>query len=135
MIENFYKVSTKKIEVSVKPQFVQRNFIVENKKVFFWRYFVKIKNNSSDTVQIIRRYWKIINENGSIQEVFGDGVVGKKPFLVPQLEFEYDSQVYLNYPSAIMGGYYEVRKDNGELFQIKIPNFSLDIPGAQIILN
>ncbi len=132
---DFYKASTDKIEVSVRPEFIVNNSYIDNKEFYFWRYFIKIKNNSACTIQIIKRYWKIINENGSIEEVFGEGVVGKQPVLVPQLEFEYDSQVQLKCPSAIMGGHYEVKKDNGEMFQIKIPSFSLDIPGLQTAIN
>lgn len=129
-MSEFYKIATNKIEVSVRPQFINDNISSNQEGLFLWRYFVKIKNNSSQTVQIINRYWKIINKDGSIEEVSGSGVVGKQPVLVPQLEFEYDSQVHLQHPCAIMGGYYEAKTDCGKMFKVKIPSFSLDIPGA-----
>jgi ApaG protein len=129
-MSQFYKIATNKIEVSVRPEFINDNFTSDDHGLFFWRYFIKIKNNSSKTIQIINRYWKIINQDGSIEEISGSGVVGKQPVLVPQLEFEYDSQVHLKYPCAIMGGHYEAQMDCGKIFKVKIPSFSLDVPGA-----
>lgn len=131
-----YKTSTNNIEVAVRPQFVSS--IANNNRQetkFSWRYFVKIRNNSTQTIQIINRYWKIIHEDGSIEKISGSGIVGKQPVLTPQLEFEYDSQVQLDCGSAIMGGYYEAKKQNNESFKIIIPNFSLDVPNSQKIVN
>ncbi len=130
----YYKASTNNIEVKVSTEFVEDDFS-KNQNLFLWRYFVKIKNNSPQTVQIIKRYWKILNEDGSIQEISGDGVIGKQPILTPQLEFEYDSKVQLKYHSAIMGGFYEAKKENQEIFKVIIPNFSLDIPNLFLTVN
>ena len=134
-MHKLYTASTNEIEVSVTPEFINNEVFDKGNKLFLWRYFVKIKNNSAQTIQIVKRYWKITHEDGSIQEIFGEGVVGKKPVLVPQLEFEYTSQVQLECSSAIMGGHYYAVKENGEILQITIPNFSLDIPNTQSTIN
>lgn len=132
-MSEFYKTITYQIEVSVRPEFA--NMALQDKDSFLWHYFVKIKNNGANTIQIIRRYWRIVNEDGTIEEVYGEGVVGKQPVLRPQLEFEYDSQVQLKHPSGIMSGYYEVKQENGAVFRVQIPKFSLDMPGKRSIIN
>lgn len=134
-MNELYKSSTNNIEVIVTPEFVKNDGALTEDKLFLWRYFVKIKNNSTQTIQIIKRYWKITHEDGTIEEIFGEGVVGKKPILNPNLQFEYNSQVQLKEPSAIMGGYYYATNELGETLQIEIPNFSLDVPNSQPTVN
>ena len=41
--------------------------------------------------QLKNRYWKIVDSNGSEQEVKGEGVVGEQPILNPGEKFEYAS--------------------------------------------
>ena len=40
-----------------------------------------IDNQGNEKVQLVNRYWKIIDANGTLQEVRGRGVVGEQPVL------------------------------------------------------
>ncbi len=129
-----YSSSTQGIQVSVKTEFVdyQQNLLGS---LFIWAYHVHITNQSKENVRLIKRYWKIIDEKGVIQEVSGEGVIGEKPTILPNTSFQYDSGVHLRHPSGIMGGHYEMQRENGEIFIVKIPTFSLDIPNTKSLIN
>ena len=81
------------------------------------------------------RYWKIIDSNGSEQEVKGEGVVGEQPILNPGEKFEYTSGTPLSTPSGFMGGHYEMETKTGKKFEAIIPQFSLDSPFIKNNLN
>jgi ApaG protein len=130
-----YKSDTQGVEVSINPEYIDSQSIDGGQDVFVWAYHVVINNKSDDTLQLINRYWKIIDEDGLVQEISGVGAVGEQPILTPNKKFKYSSSVYLNNPSGIMGGHYGMRKSNGEIINIKIPTFSLDVPNAKTIVN
>ena len=129
-----YKSTTKEIEVIVTPEFIDSQ-ISSNGNVYIWAYHVQIRNNSNETVQLVNRYWKIIDEIGGTQEVRGMGVVGEQPVLPPNSEFKYSSGVHLRYPSGIMSGHYEMKNEKEEVVDIAIPAFSLDTPGGNSVVN
>ena len=62
-------------------------------------------------------------------------MVGKTPMLRPGEVFEYTSGTPLSTPSGFMGGTYQMVSESGENFDIEIPTFSLDTPGAERRLN
>jgi ApaG protein len=129
-----YKSNTGGIEVFVKPEYIDSQ--VNNGNSFFvWAYHIIINNNSSETFQLVNRYWKIIDEDGSVQEVSGLGAVGEQPILLPNDNFKYSSGVHLRYPSGIMSGYYGMKKQNGEIVNVAIPTFSLDVPALKKTVN
>lgn len=102
---------------------------------FLWAYQVKIKNNSKDTVKLLRRHWTIIDSNGYLKEVKGKGVVGEQPILAPGEIFEYTSGTPLQTSSGLMHGIYFMKNEDGSSFEVKIPPFSLDIPNNKKSLN
>jgi ApaG protein len=133
--EKPYVATTNLIEVSVWPEFIDKKISVLG-DIYIWAYHVRIANNSPDEIQLLSRYWRIIDEHGNIQEVEGEGVVGEKPKILPSSSYQYSSGVHLKLPSGIMTGKYCMKKINqNEIFDIKIPNFSLDIPSDDRILN
>jgi ApaG protein len=81
------------------------------------------------------RYWKITDENGIVDEVRGPGVVGEQPVLGPGDTYEYSSGCPLDTPSGVMVGTYQMQSAAGELFDVEIPAFSLDLPGMARTLN
>ncbi|MCB8876218.1 Co2+/Mg2+ efflux protein ApaG [Acidisoma silvae] len=96
---------------------------------FVWAYRVTIENQSQQTVQLLRRTWRITNAAGRIQRVHGDGVVGEQPVLDPGESFEYTSGTPLDTPTGFMAGSYEmVVQATGDGFEVAIPAFSLDSP-------
>jgi ApaG protein len=84
---------------------------------------------------LVARYWRIVDENGHVEEVRGPGVVGEQPILGPDDSYQYVSGCPLMTPSGTMAGYYEMLDDAGNPFRVTIPAFSLDMPGAKRILN
>ena len=44
-------------------------------------YRIVILNNSDQTVQLISRHWDIIDADGELKDVDGEGVVGEQPVL------------------------------------------------------
>ena len=129
-----YSKKTRKINITVNPYFLDDQSEPEDQH-FVWAYQVTIDNQSNDKVQLKNRYWKIIDSNGSEQEVRGEGVVGEQPILNPGEKFEYTSGTPLSTPSGFMGGYYEMETNEGEKFDAIIPQFSLDSPFIKNNLN
>jgi len=129
-----YSKKTKKINITVNPYFLDDQSEPEDQH-FVWAYQVTIDNQSNDKVQLKNRYWKIIDSNGSEQEVRGEGVVGEQPILNPGEKFEYTSGTPLSTPSGFMGGYYEMETNEGKKFDAIIPQFSLDSPFIKNNLN
>ncbi len=118
---------TRDIFVGVTPIFLeeQSDPLADH---YVWAYTVQIENRGEETVQLRSRYWRITDALGSVQEVRGAGVVGEQPILRPGDQFEYTSGAPLKTPTGFMGGSYEMQTDKGEVFDVKIPVFSLDSP-------
>jgi ApaG protein len=129
-----YRATTQEVSVEVKPQYLGDQSDPERNR-FFWSYNIRIENHGGQTVRLLHRHWKITDALGQLEEVKGPGVVGKQPLLEPGEHFEYTSGVPLNTASGIMTGSYEMVRDNGELFDVEIPPFSLDIPSASRRVN
>ena len=129
-----YSKKTRKINITVNPYFLDDQSEPEEQH-FVWAYQVTIDNQGNEKVQLKNRYWKIIDSNGSEQEVKGEGVVGEQPILNPGEKFEYTSGTPLNTPSGFMGGHYEMETKAGEKFEAIIPQFSLDSPFVKNNLN
>ena len=129
-----YSATTRKIEVKVTPEFLAERSSVEE-GYYFWAYTIEIRNHGAETVQLKTRHWRITDALGRVQEVNGPGVVGEEPVLAPGANFEYTSGVPLPTPSGIMRGRYGMRSARGETFEIEIPAFSLDAPGAARTVN
>ncbi len=133
-LKNSYSNTTNDIEITVWPEFIDNQKSVLG-NLFVWAYHVRIDNRSSEIVTLLNRHWKIIDEQGAVQEIDGEGVVGEKPTILPGESFQYSSGVHLKLPSGIMGGHYQMQRANGELFEAKIPSFSLDTPLVKNIIN
>jgi ApaG protein len=122
-----YSETTQSITVTVKPDFLaDRSSPADNHYV--WAYHVRIENKGHETVQLRRRYWRITDALGRVQEVRGPGVVGEQPVLEPGASFEYTSGAPLNTPSGIMSGSFDMETRDGRSFAVAVPAFSLDSP-------
>jgi ApaG protein len=115
------------VTVSVQPYFLDEQSS-PNENHYVWAYKVIIQNLSQDTIKLNHRNWIIIDGNGKIIQVQGEGVVGEFPILKPGEIFEYTSGTPLNTTSGIMQGFYSVFSNNGNILKIDIPTFSLDSP-------
>ena len=129
-----YSEITKSIRVTVVPAFLDEHSSPEDNK-YVWAYEVRIENLGEETVQLINRYWSITNSLGQTQTVRGPGVVGEQPILKPGEYFEYTSGTPLSTPSGLMMGTYQMENNDGKLFDVSIPAFSLDSPHQSIQVN
>jgi ApaG protein len=129
-----YTAETRNIRVSVLPVYIdERSLPAANR--YFWAYRVTIENLGDTTVQLVSRYWNIVDANGRIEEVRGAGVVGEQPILNPGDRFEYTSGCPLTTPSGFMRGTYQMTSPSGDRFDVAIPAFPLDLPDARPSVN
>jgi ApaG protein len=75
-IELMYSKTTKGITVTVKPYFLDDQSSPQENH-YVWAYQVNIKNSSNSTMKLNHRNWLIIDANGKIINVQGEGVVGE----------------------------------------------------------
>ncbi len=129
-----YSETTRDITVSVKPFYLEEQSSPFEDH-YVWAYQVRIENHGSITVQLRTRHWRITDSNGRMHEVRGAGVVGEQPVLGPGESFEYTSGTPLPTPSGIMVGSYQMQREDGGVFDIAIPAFSLDSPHQPVRLN
>ena len=117
--------TNKQIDINVYCEFVTEKS-EEEKSLFLFKYDVSIHNNTVNNMQLLSRHWKIIDALGNVQTVNGEGVIGKKPIINPGLSFNYSCYCPLKTEFGKMEGSYTFEnKNTGELFEIKIPEFSL----------
>ena len=92
---------------------------------WFWSYHIRIENGSPRSVQLLSRSWQIVDGNGTVHEVHGEGVVGEMPLIAPEGSFDYVSGCPLDTPSGWMSGSYRMVDEEGLAFDIAIPRFQL----------
>ena len=129
-----YSETTKSIRVTVVPAFLDEHSSPEDAK-YVWAYEVKIENLGDETVQLINRHWSITNSLGQTETVRGPGVVGEQPILKPGDYFEYTRGAPLSTPSGLMMGTYQMEDNDGKVFDVCIPAFSLDSPHQTVQVN
>ena len=122
-----YSKITNGVKVTVTPYFLDDQSSPQEDH-YVWAYQVNIKNSSSNTMKLNHRNWVIIDANGKVINVQGEGVVGEFPILKPGESFEYTSGTPLKTNNGIMQGFYLMSQNNGEQLKIDIPAFSLDSP-------
>jgi ApaG protein len=129
-----YTATTNRISVTVEPRYMADRSDPDESR-FFWAYTVEIANGGQVPVQILARHWIITDQEGRREDVRGIGVVGEQPVIEPGSSFTYTSGCPLQTPSGMMVGTYQAIGDDGEIFTVDIPAFSLDIPGIARVLN
>lgn len=134
MEQRMYREQTGAIIVSVLPVYIDERSAPDQNR-YFWAYQVTIENSGELSVQLLSRYWHIVDGKGEVEEVRGPGVVGEQPILEPGDSYEYTSGCPLTTPSGFMHGTYTMVDENGNRFDVAIPAFSLDLPDAGNVLN
>lgn len=119
-----YIATTEEITIKVKPVYLEdQSDFMERKFVF--AYYIRVENHGKDTVQLLRRHWLINHGGGRVEEVEGEGVVGKQPLINPGEVHEYNSFCVLDTFEGTMEGTYLMQRVNGEYFRATIPKFVL----------
>jgi ApaG protein len=129
-----YEARTRDIVVRVFPAYAAEESSPEQ-GLYLWSYTVEIENHGAETVTLLARRWTITDAFNRVNEVEGSGVVGEQPELKPREAFRYVSNCPLPTPSGAMRGSYQMVNDEGDLFDVEIPEFSLHLPGAAMKLN
>jgi ApaG protein len=97
---------------------------------WFWAYHIRIENDGETTIQLLTRHWIITDGRGEQHEVQGEGVVGDQPQIDPGESYDYVSGCPLQTPTGSMEGSYGMVDENGDVFNMPIPRFSLLAPAT-----
>ncbi len=115
------------IEILTRPNYLpDRSDPI--KSYYFFSYQIKIVNRSVETIQLLSRYWHIVDGQGRAEDIYGPGVVGKTPILKPNDLFEYTSFCPLPTPLGFMEGSYRMLDESGKEFDVPIERFQLVAP-------
>jgi ApaG protein len=132
--DTMFESLTNNILITAMPVYIDERSAPEESR-YFWAYRIAIQNRGIGSVQLISRYWHIVDGSGHVEEVRGEGVVGEQPLIGPGEIFEYTSGCPLNTPSGFMRGTYRMLDESGRQFDAEIPGFPLDLPDAKHVLN
>lgn len=119
------------IKVTVEPQYLEDQSAPEHNQYVF-AYTVLMENHGKTAAQLLTRHWVITDSDGKTEEVRGPGVVGEHPRLKPGESYQYTSGAIIETPLGSMMGSYQMRDENGALFDATIPAFTLS---AKVILH
>ena len=120
---------TNGILVTVRSEYIPERSSLSSRQ-FAFAYTVRIENQGDTAAQLRSRHWIIADANGEVQEVRGEGVVGKQPLLQPGLGFEYTSWCVIATATGMMRGTYQMVRPNGEAFDATIAPFRLSLPAT-----
>jgi len=129
-----YEAETDGILVRVRPNYLAGQSDPAAGR-WVWAYQVEIVNLTGGPVQLVARRWEITDARGHVEEVRGSGVVGEQPTIQPGDSYAYASGCPLGTASGAMVGGYQMVDDHGQIFEVAIPAFSLDVPGERRVLN
>ncbi len=101
------------------------NFPPETPHAFV--YFLTITNVSQETVRLLGRKWVLRGEDGTVEVVEGDGIVGETPTLPPGGKFSYNSYHLTGTPLAAEGAFHGTTADGRRVF-VRIPAFPMTPP-------
>jgi ApaG protein len=121
--------TTDGIEVQVQAAFWPERSAPDRGQWAF-QYTVRVSNTGSRVATLRARHWVITDATGRVEEVRGDGVVGKQPRLEPGAQFEYTSWAMLRTPYGSMHGEYLMERADSTRFEAKIGEFVLAQPNS-----
>ncbi|MDB9864769.1 Co2+/Mg2+ efflux protein ApaG [Candidatus Thioglobus sp.] len=116
-----------KIEVNVEVTYLPEQSNLVNSQ-YAYAYTITITNNGETGAQLRTRRWLIQDESGETEEVIGEGVIGQQPHLSPGESFKYSSGAVISTETGTMKGYYGMISDQGQRFDVVIPEFTLSEP-------
>jgi ApaG protein len=120
---------SKRYEFSVSPKVT---FLADqsdpDKNHYVFAYTITVTNTGSIAAQLVSRHWIITDAEHRVQEVKGQGVVGKQPVLKPGESFEYTSGTSIPTAVGTMRGSYRMVAEDGLAFDVPIAPFTLSIP-------
>ena len=115
------------IRIEVETDYLEAESTPDEDRYVF-AYTITIHNDGPCAARLVGRYWRIVDGNGEIHEMEGEGVVGEQPCLQPGTGFRYTSGTQVETPMATMRGHYRMIDAYGERFEAAIPEFLLTTP-------
>jgi ApaG protein len=115
------------IKISAHAAYLVSQSLPEEQR-YMWSYEITIDNQSEEIVQLLNRYWRIIDMTGHVEEVRGPGVIGLQPIIKPGKKFVYTSFCQLATPQGTMEGHYEMQTLEEVRFTAQVPKFVLACP-------
>ncbi|KAK7347029.1 hypothetical protein VNO80_21554 [Phaseolus coccineus] len=131
LLKSCSDATTLGIRVQVRSVYIEGRS-QPSKGLYFFAYRIRITNYSDQPVQLLRRHWIITDANGKTENVWGIGVVGEQPLILPGNSFEYSSACPLSTTNGRMEGDYEmihVEREGSRSFNVAIAPFSLSLLG------
>lgn len=92
-------------------------------------YHLTVHNRSALTVTLLARKWIITYEDGQMDIIEGDKLVGKTPSLAPGKAFSYASFHLIGGSAEARGGLHGV-DENGQPIYVALPSFQMSVPGG-----
>lgn len=121
--------TTEGIRITVRPAYWRERSSPSN-GLYAFTYTIRIENLGEAPAQLLRRHWFIQDGDGKEEEVEGPGVIGQQPHLAPGESFEYTSWVPLTTPIGTMRGHFLMSRDDGTVFDARVPEFVLTEPDS-----
>ena len=112
------------IEIKSEVEFLEDQSKPENNR-FVFSYTIRISNTGNETVKLMSRHWIITDENNTVEQVIGDGVVGQQPEITPGNTFSYTSGAILKTQVGTMHGSYKMISADSRRFDVPIQPFLL----------
>ena len=91
-------------------------------------YSIEIQNRSDVAFTLKARKWVVTHSDGTLLVVEGDGVVGQTPTILPGDDFSYESQHFIDTPSAWAEGSYLGLDPTHRRIVVRIPRFDMQTP-------
>jgi ApaG protein len=121
-------LTTQGIKISVEPFYLPKESLPVQQR-YVHAYRISIENRSSQTVQLLRRHWFILESNGILREVEGEGVVGMQPILQPGEKHQYTSWCPMMTDIGKMYGTFQMQDlVTSHFFEVAVPEFKLIPP-------
>lgn len=114
-----------KVQVTFKPE---ESDTTHNHWVF--GYKITLHNTGTAAARLLTRHWIVTDGDERVQEIHGEGVVGRQPYLRPDERFEYHSRVAIETPIGSMRGSFQMITDGGEQFDAPVAPFTLAPPNS-----
>lgn len=95
-----------------------------------YHYHISLHNQGTTAATLLTRHWIIMDGEEKTQEVHGEGVVGRQPYIRPGETYEYSSHVAIDTPVGSMYGSYQMIDEHGNYFEVPIPAFTLAAPNS-----
>lgn len=121
---------TEGVTVRVTPRYLpDQSDPLEPRYVF--GYHIDVQNGGGVGIQILSRHWTIIDGNGEVHDVEGDGVVGLQPHIPAGETFRYGSFCPLRTAWGTMEGVFHAQRDDGGRVELRIARFYLVKPEGE----